>query len=137
MNYDNSSQEKHKQYNNNNYWHLFKSMSHNCMFGIIARGDKQYKIIPGEACEFEKIEGKEGDNVILDKLIMLSDKDNVATLEENKLNKYNVNGKILKQYRDNKVIVFKKKRRKDYTRKRGHRQYKTLVLIDSITLKDK
>lgn len=107
------------------------------MFGIIARGDKQYKIIPGEACEFEKIEGKEGDNVILDKLIMLSDKDNVATLEENKLNKYNVNGKILKQYRDNKVIVFKKKRRKDYTRKRGHRQYKTLVLIDSITLKDK
>ena len=104
------------------------------MFGIIARGDKQYKVVPSEACEFEKIDGAEGDEILLDRLIMLSDKDNVI-MEENELSKYSVKGKILKQYRDDKVIVFKKKRRKDYTRKRGHRQYKTLVLIDSISLK--
>ena len=103
------------------------------MFGIIALGDKQYKIVPGEACEFEKIEGEAGKELVLDNLIMLSDNDEVI-LERAALDKYKVKCEIIKQYRENKVISFKKKRRKDYTNKRGHRQYKTLVLIKSIEL---
>jgi len=103
------------------------------MFGIIAFGDKQYKIVPGEACEFEKISGENGQEIDLNNLVMLSDGDDVI-LERANLDRYVIKGQIVKQYRDDKVISFKKKRRKDYTNKRGHRQYKTLVLIKSIEL---
>lgn len=103
------------------------------MIGIVALGSKQYKIVPGEACIFEKIEGEEGSNIQLKNLVMLSDNDDVI-LDEERLRRYKVNGEIIKQYREDKVISFKKKRRKDYTNKRGHRQYKTLVLIKSIEL---
>ena len=53
-------------------------------------------------------------------------------LDKNELSKYKVNGTIIKQFREDKVIAYKKKRRQGYERKRGHRQYKTLVLIKSI-----
>lgn len=103
------------------------------MFGIIAFGNKQYKIVPGEACIFEKLEGEEGNELNLNNLVMLSDNDEVV-LERARLDRYEVKGEIVKQFREDKVISFKKKRRKDYTNKRGHRQYKTLVLIKSIEL---
>jgi len=103
------------------------------MFGIIAFGNRQYKIVPGEACIFEKLEGEEGSELNLDNLVMLSDNDEVV-LERARLDRYKVKGEIVKQFREDKVISFKKKRRKDYTNKRGHRQYKTLVLIKSIEL---
>ena len=103
------------------------------MFGIVAFGSKQYKIVPGEACIFEKIEGKIGENIELKDLVMIADDDDIV-LEKDRLVRYKVNCEIIKQYRENKVISFKKKRRKDYTNKRGHRQYKTLVLIKSIEL---
>ena len=103
------------------------------MFGIITFGSQQYKVVPGEACVIEKIEGQENDDVNLGKLILLSNGGELI-LDKSNLEKYKVKGTILKQYRENKVISFKKKRRKDYTRKRGHRQYKTLVLVKSIEL---
>ena len=103
------------------------------MIGIVALGDKQYKIVPGEACVFEKIQGEEGEKIQLNELVMISDNDDVI-LDKDRLKRYKVNGEIVKQYRENKVISFKKKRRKDFTNKRGHRQYKTLVLIKSIEL---
>ena len=103
------------------------------MFGIIAFGNKQYKIVPGEACIFEKLEGEEGNELNLNNLVMLSDNDEVV-LERARLDRYEVKGEIVKQFREDKVISFKMKRRKDYTNKRGHRQYKTLVLIKSIEL---
>ena len=105
------------------------------MFGILAFGDKQYKIIPGEYCSFEKIEGEEGEKVELKGLVLLADGDDGVVIENERLKRYVVNGEIGKQYREDKVISFKKKRRKDYTRKKGHRQYKTLVKILSIELK--
>lgn len=103
------------------------------MFGIVAFGSKQYKIIPNEACIFEKLDGVAGDKVSFNNLVLLSDGEDTI-LEATRLKKYKVSGTIVKQFRENKVVSFKKKRRKDYTRTRGHRQYKTLVLIDSIVL---
>ena len=47
---------------------------------------------------------------------------------------YKVKGTVIKQFRDDKVIAYKKRRRQGYERKRGHRQYKTLVLIKSIEM---
>ena len=103
------------------------------MFGIIAFGDRQYKVVPGEACIFEKIDGVEGNSFDLGGLVMISDNDEVV-LERARLDRYKVKAEIVKQFREDKVISFKKKRRKDYTNKRGHRQYKTLVLIKGIEL---
>lgn len=101
------------------------------MFGIIAFGDRQYKIVPNEGCIFEKIEGEEGKDVVLNGLVLLSNNDNVV-FDKKELSKYKVNGTIIRQFREDKVIAYKKKRRQGYERKRGHRQYKTLVLIKSI-----
>jgi large subunit ribosomal protein L21 len=101
------------------------------MFGIIAVGSKQYKVIPGEACEFEKFDKKEGEDIELKGFVVV-DNDGDAVIDAKKLSKYKAVGTILKQYRDDKVMVFKKKRRQGYTRTRGHRQYKTLVLIKEI-----
>lgn len=103
------------------------------MFGVISFGSKQYKIVPNEGCILEKIEGKEGDNVSLKGLVLLSNNENVI-IDNMVLSGYTVNGTIIKQFRDDKVIAYKKKRRQGYERKRGHRQYKTLVLINSIEL---
>ena len=105
------------------------------MFGVVAFGGRQYTVEPGFACNFEKIDGDEGNEVQFDNLVLLSGEEGVV-LEKDRLERYNVKGVIVKQFRENKVIVFKKKRRKDYTRKKGHRQYKTLVLIKSIELKN-
>ena len=103
------------------------------MFGVITFGSQQYKVVPGEACVVEKIEGNEADDVDFGELILLSNGGELI-LGKSNLQKYKVKGTILKQFREDKVVAFKKKRRKDYTRKRGHRQYKTLVLVKSIEL---
>ena len=104
------------------------------MFGILAIGDRQYKIVVGEACVFEKIDKQEGEKIAMSGLLLLSNEGDVLSKKEELLN-YQVNGTIVKQFREDKVIAYKKKRRQGYEKKRGHRQYKTLVLIDSIELK--
>ena len=103
------------------------------MFGIIAVGDRQYKIVPGEACVMEKIDAEEGTDVSLKGLVLLANDDEVV-VDKNSLAGYTVSGRVVKQFREDKVIAYKKKRRQGYERKRGHRQYKTLVLIKEIKL---
>lgn len=103
------------------------------MFGIIAFGDKQYKIVPNEACEFEKIDAEEGKDIELKGLVLVSNNDEIV-VDKQSLAGYKVKGTVIKQFRDDKVIAYKKKRRQGYERKRGHRQYKTLVLIKSIEM---
>ena len=103
------------------------------MFGIIAVGDRQYKIVPGEACIMEKIDAEEGADVNLKGLVLIAN-DGEVVVDINTLKDYTVSGQVVKQFRDDKVIAYKKKRRQGYERKRGHRQYKTLVLIKEIKL---
>ena len=107
---------------------------HRVMFGIVSFGSRQYKIVPSEGCVFDKIEGKEGDEVLLKGLVLLSNNNEDVITNNSILNNYTIKGTIIKQFRDDKVIAYKKKRRQGYERKRGHRQYKTLVLINSIDL---
>lgn len=103
------------------------------MFGIVAVGDRQYKIVPGEACVMEKIDAEEGADVSLKGLVLLAN-DGEVVVDKNSLESYTVSGQVVKQFREDKVIAYKKKRRQGYERKRGHRQYKTLVLIKEIKL---
>jgi large subunit ribosomal protein L21 len=101
------------------------------MYAIIATGGKQYKVSEGDTIQIEKIEGEPGTSVKFDKVLFINDGKKAIT-DSSKLAKATVEGEIIDQFRDKKVIVFKMRRRKRYHRTRGHRQYLTKVRITSI-----
>ena len=101
------------------------------MYAVIETGGKQYKVAPGQKLKVEKLDGNPEDQVVFDKVLLIKgDSLQVGTpyIEGAK-----VVGKIIQQGRGKKIIVFKKKRRKGYHKKQGHRQYFTEVLIEEIT----
>ena len=102
------------------------------MFAIFRLGDKQYRAEIGKSIKMEKIEAEEGSEFELKDLVMLVDEKSNLIVDKNTLSKYKIIGNVLKQYRDKKILVFKKKRRKGYARTKGHRQYKTLFEVKSI-----
>lgn len=95
------------------------------MFIIVKHGGKQYWAQAGEKLSLEKIEGAVGDTIELD--VILSSKDGKVSAENK-----TVKAQIVKHYRDDKVIIFKKKRRHRYELKKGHRQHVTRVLIPAL-----
>ncbi|MDD2731348.1 MAG: 50S ribosomal protein L21 [Candidatus Portnoybacteria bacterium] len=97
---------------------------------VIRTGGKQYIVSPKQKIEVEKLEGKEGGKVSFDEVLLLSDGQKVA-IGQPKIAGVKISGKIVKQGRDKKVIVFKYKSKKRYQVKRGHRQAFSLVEIDS------
>ena len=101
------------------------------MYAIVDTGGKQYKVKKDETLRIEKIPGEVGSQVSFDKILMLSDDDNVK-IGRPVLDDVAVKGHIVEQEKAQKIIVFKYKRRKRYRRKQGHRQQYTAVKIDSI-----
>jgi large subunit ribosomal protein L21 len=101
------------------------------MYAIVDSGGKQYKVKEGEVLRVEKLAGKVGDSVSFDRILMLSDGDDV-NIGAPLLEDVAVSGHIVEQGKAKKIIVFKYKRRKRYRRKQGHRQQFTAVKIDSI-----
>jgi len=104
------------------------------MYAIIQTGGKQYKVSPGDELRVEKLDGNPGDFITFDQILMVVDKDNIKLgkpyLEDSK-----VKARIIRHGKDRKIIVFKYKRRKNYKRKKGHRQHYTLVRIEEIEIK--
>ncbi len=96
------------------------------MFAVIRTGGKQYKVASGDIIAVEKLAGKAGDKVELGDVLMAGTKIGDA------LKGAKVLAEIVKQFRDDKVIIFKKKRRHNYRRKKGHRQYLTTIKITDI-----
>jgi large subunit ribosomal protein L21 len=103
------------------------------MYAIIRTGGKQYQVSTGERLRVEKIDGNVGDSVELSEVLMVGDGEDVKigqpTLEGAK-----VMARIVEQGKARKVLVFKKKRRKGYRVKRGHRQLFTALEIGDITM---
>ena len=97
------------------------------MYAVIKTGGKQYKVASGDVVKLEKIAGEEGKEVVFNEVLALDD-----TIGTPLVAGANVKAKVLKQTRDDKIIVFKKKRRQNYRRKNGHRQSITLVKITDI-----
>lgn len=93
------------------------------MFAVIRTGGKQYKVAAGDVLSIEKIDGEAGDTVRIEDVLMAGDKLGSESL---------VMAEIVKQFRDDKVIIFKKHRRHNYRRKKGHRQYLTQIKITGI-----
>jgi len=101
------------------------------MYAVIESGGKQHRVAPGEDVALEKLAGEVGDTISFDKVLLTSDGDNVS-VGKPYLENVTVEGHITLHDRQRKIIVFKYKKRKNYRRKRGHRQHFTLVRIDDI-----
>lgn len=99
------------------------------MFAVIRTGGKQYKVASGDVIAVEKLAGKEGDKVEIGDVLMANGKMGTQSAP---LKGIKVLAEIVKQFRDEKVIIFKKRRRHNYRRKKGHRQYLTEIKITEI-----
>ena len=102
------------------------------MFAIIETGGKQYRVAKDDVISIEKIAGKPGDNVTLDQVLLLND-DKDINLGTPLLKGAKVSATIVNQAKADKVIVFKKKRRHNYRRLKGHRQELTYLKITDIS----
>lgn len=97
------------------------------MFAVIRTGGKQYKVASGDVISVEKLEGAAGDKLEIGEVLMAGNKVGAPLLSGAK-----VLAEIVKQFRDDKVTIFKKRRRHNYRRKKGHRQYLTEIKITDI-----
>ena len=95
------------------------------MFAIFTTGGKQYKVQKNEVLKVEKLDAEK--NVEFSDVLMVDGKVGAPFVEGVK-----VKAEVVDQIRDDKVIVFKKKRRQNYRRKQGHRQYLTVIKITDI-----
>lgn len=101
------------------------------MFAVIRSGGKQYRVATDDVIAVEKLAGEPGATIELGEVLMIADGDKVAAGTP-LLAGARVNASIVAQRRRPKIIVFKKQRRKNYRRKKGHRQYETVLKIDAI-----
>ena len=101
------------------------------MFAVIRTGGKQYRVAPNDIIEVEKIAGKPGDIVELVEVILLGGDGGPKTGSPTIAGAM-VAAEVLAQTRGDKIVVFKKKRRKNYRRKKGHRQALTALRITEI-----
>ena len=97
------------------------------MFAVVETGGKQYRVKVGDVIKSEKILADVGHVVDLEKVILIGDKTDAKSLTDAK-----VKAEVLEHKKTDKVIVFKKKRRHNYRRKRGHRQQITVMRIKEI-----
>ncbi len=101
------------------------------MYAIVKTGGKQYRVEKGMTLNVEKIDAKEGAKISLGSVLMIGDEKTVK-VGTPEVSGAEVKAEIVSQYKDDKVIVFKKKRRQGYRRKMGHRQNLTTVKITDI-----
>lgn len=100
------------------------------MYAIVSTGGKQYKVAADDILTVEKIEGNVGDKVELP-VIFLNDGKKIVT-DADKLAKAKVTAEILDQFKGEKQLVFKFKKRKRYSRLKGHRQQLTKLKITKV-----
>jgi large subunit ribosomal protein L21 len=104
------------------------------MIAVIKSGGKQYLVFPGKKIKIEKIEKKEGKEIVFDE-VLLVEKNKKVEIGTPLVKGAKVIGKVLKQGKGKKVIVFKYKPKTRYKKKKGHRQLFTEVKILKIEMK--
>lgn len=101
------------------------------MYVIVEIAGQQFKAEKGRKLYVHRLQGDEGSSVSFDR-VLLTDNDGQVKVGTPVVEGSKVNAKILRHLKDDKVIVFKKKRRKGYRVKNGHRQYLSQILIEDI-----
>jgi large subunit ribosomal protein L21 len=97
------------------------------MFAIVRTGGKQYRVAAGDKIVVEKLAGDAGDTITLGDILLAGDGGELKSTDG-----LTVSAEIIAQAKADKVTVFKKKRRHNYRRKRGHRQQHTILKIVAI-----
>jgi large subunit ribosomal protein L21 len=100
-------------------------------YAVIRTGGKQYRVSEGQLVKIEKITGEVGDKVTLGDVLFVGGNGEVK-IGAPLVADAKVTGEIVGQGKAKKVLVFKKKRRKSYSRQRGHRQHQTTLKITAI-----
>jgi len=106
------------------------------MLAVFKTGGKQYSVKEGQVLKVEKLEGKKGDSVSFKDVLAISE-NTKNTIGAPIIDGAIVEAKILDQIRDKKIIVFKKRKRQNYRSTQGHRQYLTVLKIESISMSGK
>ncbi len=101
------------------------------MYAVIKTGGKQYKVAAGDYLKVEKLDGDVGSKLVIDKILMLADGDDV-TIGSPLVDGAKVNATVLSHGKGDKVMIFKFSRRKHYRKTQGHRQSYTEIQIDDI-----
>ena len=101
------------------------------MFAIIRTGGKQYRVVANDLIRIEKLPGEAGSTIAFDDILAVGNGE-TSTLGSPTVAGASVTGEVVAQTRNDTVIVFKKRRRKNYRRRNGHRQPVTLVRITEI-----
>ncbi len=105
------------------------------MFAVIKTGGKQYKVAKDSRIKVEKIEGALGSKIELNQVLLLGESSKASFVGTPTVKGAKVTAEIVDHFRDDKIIVFKKKRRQNYRRKNGHRQDLTELKIINIEKK--
>lgn len=100
------------------------------MYAVIETGGKQYRVEKGTVIRVERIDVPEGEKVTFERVLMAAEGDKVLAGPE--AEKVRVEGTVIRQGKDRKIIVFKYRPKKGYHRKLGHRQLFTEVRVDKI-----
>lgn len=101
------------------------------MYAVIETGGKQYKVSPDDVIEVEILDDKQkGSKINLEKVLLFVDKD--ILIGKPYLEGFNVECEVLEDFKEDKKIAFKYKRRKSYKKTKGHRQQKTRIKIEKI-----
>ncbi|SHJ46843.1 LSU ribosomal protein L21P [Arenibacter nanhaiticus] len=102
------------------------------MYAIVEIAGQQFKVAKDQKVYVHRLQNEEGSNVTFDNVLLLEDGSNI-TVGAPAIDGATVEAKVIKHLKGEKVIVFKKKRRKGYKKKNGHRQYLTELVIESIS----
>jgi large subunit ribosomal protein L21 len=97
------------------------------MFAIVRTGGKQYRVAPGDKIVVEKLAGESGDTIDITDVLLAGEGSDLKSVDGLK-----VSAEIIAQAKGDKVTVFKKRRRHNYRRKKGHRQQHTILRIVAI-----
>jgi large subunit ribosomal protein L21 len=100
-------------------------------YAVIRTGGKQYRVSEGDVVRVERLPGQTGEKVTVDDVLLIGGNGEVK-IGTPRVANAKVTGEIVGQGRAKKILVFKKKRRKSYSRKRGHRQEVTMLRITEI-----
>jgi len=106
------------------------------MYAVVKTGGKQYRVSAGDVIKVERLDGDVGQTVALDQVLMVGgdDVDGGPRVGTPVLEGASVEAEVLDQAKAPKVLVFKKKRRKNHRRMRGHRQHQTVLRIRDIAV---
>lgn len=103
------------------------------MYAVIKTGGKQYRVATGDVITVEKMAGEAGETVQVGDVLMLGEDGKAPTVGTPLVDKAAVFAEIVEQARADKILVFKKKRRHNYRRLKGHRQAQTVLKISEIS----